>query len=68
MTNQNLYNKLEYAVEFAWQLEDKPGFSRAERRHQIVDAVLDFIEDDSFHSEEDIDLLIEEYIMKKLCY
>ncbi len=65
MTNQNLYNKLEYAVEFAWQLEDKPEISRAERRHQIVDIILNFMKDDYFNPDEDIDLLIESYIKIK---
>lgn len=65
MTNQHLYKKLEYAVEFAWQLEDKPEYSRAERRHQIVDIILDFMKDGSFHLNEDIDLLIEDYIKIK---
>lgn len=64
LNDEKLYSIIEYAIEFAWQTTDNSNQSRAEHRHKIADAVLEFIEINKQIPKEDIDEFIDSFLKK----
>jgi hypothetical protein len=63
---QLLNNTIEYSIEFAWQIGDNIKIPRAESRHQILNAVLKFIQENKTLPDNDIDEFILKYLGNKL--
>ena len=66
ITDEELYRTIEYAVEFALQTNANSNISRAEHRHQIADAVLEFLETNRQIPENDIDEFIANFLKQKM--
>jgi hypothetical protein len=55
---------IEYAIEFAWQIGDtNENIPRAESRWLVLDKVLEFIEKNKTLPDEDIDEVVQEFLM-----
>lgn len=65
-TDKKLYRTIEYAIEFAFQTRENSNISRAEHRHKITDAVLEFLETNNQIPENDIDEFIANFLKQKL--
>lgn len=66
ITDKKLYRTIECAVEFALQTSENSNISRAEHRHKIVDAVLEFLETNRQIPENDIDEFIANFLKQKM--
>lgn len=64
--NEKLYNTIEYAIEFTLQTSPNSKISRAEFRHEITNAVLEFIETNKQIPENDIDEFIANFLKQKI--
>ncbi len=64
--DEKLYKTIECAVEFALQTNENSNISRAEHRHKIVDATLEFLETNRQTPENDIDEFIANFLKQKI--
>lgn len=62
--DEKLYSMIEYAIEFAWQVTDNPNQSRAEHRHKVADAVLEFVKINKQIPKDDVDEFIGNFLKK----
>jgi hypothetical protein len=64
ITKKELYKIIECAVEFTLQTDVNSNIPRAEFRHKIADAVLEFLETNKKIPEDDIDEFIANFLKK----
>ncbi len=53
---------IEYVIEFAWSIQDNTDISRAASRHSLVGKINDFLKENQYLPNEDIDEFVMNYI------